>query len=122
MMKFTLSFAALALMTGVSAEKAQGFFFLPPGVATGLAAKKLESEPVTLAMHPPEEDAHSVNTGIDALLKVSQLESKHAETAEVSAKQRLLNAEIAKIHSIAGKKPRFWRLSCHIKSISRGNI
>ncbi len=94
--------AVAAYSQGVAAEKVQGISILPPGIATGLAAKARSLQPVTLAMSPPEEDSHAVNTAIDGFLKVEQLRSKAAETAEVAQKQRLLNAEIAKIHSIVG--------------------
>ena len=102
MMRFASIIAIAAFAQGALAEKAQGISILPPGIATGLAAKARSLQPVTLAMHPPEEDAHAVNTAIDGFLKVEQLRSKSAEAAEVAQKQRLLNAEIAKIHSIVG--------------------
>ena len=100
-MKLLLAFAALAV--GANAEK---FAFLPSGVATGLNAAVRAESPLTLAMNPPEEDSHMVNSQIDALLKIENLASKAAETAQIADKQRLLNAEISKIHQIVGASRR----------------
>lgn len=104
-MKFALAFVALTA-AAVHGEKIPGI--LPPGVATGLDAAMRAQSPLTLAMHAPEEDSHVVNSQIDSLLKIENLASKAAEAAQVADKQRLLNAEIAKIHQIvAGSRRSF---------------
>ena len=73
---------------------------LPPGIASGLAAKIQEEQPYTLNLMPPEESAPESAAAADALMEVEKIREHGIEGAAVAEKQRLLNAEISKIHAI----------------------
>ena len=87
-----------ASTSGVAAEK--NIPFLPPGIAGAIQGARLSHEDLTLALHPPQEDEKNVNDALDSLLKIEQLAGKAAESDYIAQKQRLLNAEISKIHDI----------------------
>ena len=90
-------FLVLACL-GAVADKA--FPFLPPGVQSGIQSAKDDADAVTLVMHPPQEDALDAKNSVDAVLAGEKLYQRAVASDFVAAKQRALNAEIAKIHQM----------------------
>ena len=73
---------------------------LPPGVAGGVAAAVRDETPYTLNLMPPSESSVEQNGLIDSYMAIESGHERAMEASAVAAKQRLLNAEIAKVHSI----------------------
>lgn len=89
---------ALSLVIGVAAFAPTTN--LPPGIATGFENYRLKQRDVTIALYPPEEDENIVKQNVDNLLKVELLHGKAIDSDIIAEKQRLLNAEIAKVHDL----------------------
>ena len=73
---------------------------LPPGVSSGLAAKLSDEQPYTLNLMPPEEATSTLNAQVDSLFKIEKAHERGMEQLSVAQKQRILNAEIAKVKDI----------------------
>ena len=92
----------VALLVGVSAgaPKIDPMEMIPPGIASGLVARIQEEQPYTLNLMPPEEAAPESAALADTVMEVEKIREHGIEAAAVAEKQRLLNAEISKIHAI----------------------
>jgi hypothetical protein len=71
-------------------------------VSTGLHAAAVGGDEWQLNMHPPEEDSKMVSDAIDSTLKIEETIEKAHESDFLAEKQKLLNAELAKVHQMAG--------------------
>ena len=89
------------LLVGVAdAQIADPLEIIPPGVAGGIVAKARDSTPWTVNLMPPSESAAETAGLIDSFMAIEKGAEKSLEESALAGKQRLLNAEIAKVHSI----------------------
>ena len=105
------TFLLASLVAGASASQLlpDPLEMLPPGVAGGVAAAVRDETPYTLNLMPPTESSVEQNGLIDSYMAIESGHERAMEASAVAAKQRLLNAEIAKVHSIVAGRHSFLR-------------
>ena len=62
--------------------------------------KLVEASDYELNLHPPEEDTQDVLDSLDSVMALEEVKRKAEEDDFVAAKQKMLNAEKGRIHSI----------------------
>ena len=131
-MKFSFFSVAIAMASTVSALQTQTqvrLAPLPPGVASGLYAAGPGNDDYELVFHPPQEDTKMVNDAIDSVLKIEETADAARSADYLAEKQRLLNAEIAKVHSLIGnsflgsvRRTADWAINMHAPEESASDV
>ena len=86
-------------------QKAEPVEMLPPGIASGAQARVSDETPYTLNLSPPADSAGETNGLMSSLFKIENMREAAIEGSSIAEKQRLLNAEISRVHAlVAGSR------------------
>ena len=99
----------------------QGVFDVsPPGISSGINARVGDAQEWTLALHPPEEDKNLASSMIDSIMKVENQNERAMQSDYLAEKQKILNAEIARVHTlVAGARKASFLKQSHFGDLRR---